>query len=281
MHCYFCGPSSLTSRKGKVRDNPNLRILECSNCGLVFLNDFKHITDDFYKKSGMHGVEKVSMEDWLAETAEDDERRFKTFKNFFKKKTLLDFGCGAGGFLLRAENYAQKVCGIELEARVLSYWAGKFDIYDCLEKLRKNFDIITAFHVIEHLPDPIKTLKCLGKKLNKNGKIIIEVPNSEDALLTLYDCEDFQNFTYWSQHLYLFSMPTLLKLIDLAGFKPIFIDHVQRYPISNHLYWLSQGLPGGHLKWPFLNSLELSGAYSKNLAKIGKTDTLIAVIEKI
>ena len=54
--------------------------------------------------------------------------------------------------------------------------------------------------------------------------------------------------------------------------------HVQRYLISNHLYWLSRGNPGGHDHWAFLDSPEMDAAYENTLARIGKTDTLIACL---
>ena len=56
--------------------------------------------------------------------------------------------------------------------------------------------MITAFHVVEHLPDP-RAMVCMhDHMLYANGRIIVEVPSSEDALLTLYDCDAFQRFTY-------------------------------------------------------------------------------------
>ena len=78
--------------------------------------------------------------------------------------------------------------------------------------------------------------------------MIIEVPNSSDALLTLYENEPFQNFTYWSQHLFLFNEKTMTELVKKAGLKLNWIKHVQRYPLSNNLYWLAKGEPGGHQK---------------------------------
>ena len=142
-----------------------------------------------------------------------------------------------------------------------------------------GYDLITAFHVIEHLPDPLQVLKSLAEKLSLNGQIIIEVPNSEDALLTLYDCDAFQHFTYWSQHLFLFNSNNLNLLARKAGLKVKAIQHIQRYPLSNHLHWLSKGMPGGHKAWSFIDSPELNNAYVNALAAIGKTDTLVAFLE--
>ena len=142
-----------------------------------------------------------------------------------------------------------------------------------------SFDLITAFHVVEHLSDPRSILCEFKKYLAPNGQIVIEVPSSSDALLTLYESEPFQHFTYWSQHLYLFNAKTLETLVQQSGLKVISIQQYQRYPLSNHLYWLSKGKPGGHKFWSFLDSPLLQQAYADTLARIGQCDTLIAHLE--
>ena len=142
-----------------------------------------------------------------------------------------------------------------------------------------GFDLITAFHVLEHLPDPREMLRNLSNLLGEGGRMIIEVPSSEDVLLSLYDCAAFQDFTYWSQHLFLFNAQTLETLARQAGMRVVAIQQYQRYPLSNHLHWLSQGKPGGHQRWGFLDTPELTTAYGNALAAIGKTDTLIAHLE--
>ena len=144
---------------------------------------------------------------------------------------------------------------------------------------KKKIDLITAFHVIEHLQDPRKILENLKKFLSLEGFIVVEVPSASDALLLLYECEAFQNFTYWSQHLYLFNAKTLETLVQQSGLKVISIQQYQRYPLSNHLYWLSKGKPGGHKFWSFLDSPLLQQAYADTLARIGRCDTLIAHLE--
>lgn len=117
--------------------------------------------------------------------------------------------------------------------------------------------------------------------LAKNGRMVIEVPSSEDVLLTLYDSDTFQRFTYWSQHLYLLNAETLRRLAEQAGLRIVTIQQYQRYPLSNHLHWLSQDKPGGHQNWAFLDSPELKSAYGNALAAIGKCDTLIANLELV
>jgi len=136
------------------------------------------------------------------------------------------------------------------------------------------------FHVLEHISDPRSMLIELRKFLADEGQIIIEVPNAGDALLTLYQCEQFSHFTYWSCHLFLFTAKTLEMLFSQINLKVNYIKHVQRYPLSNHLYWIAKGRPGGHQKWHFLNSAELHASYEKQLAAIAKSDTIVASISK-
>jgi len=280
MSCYLCGSDSFHLRKGAVRDAPQLSIHECNHCGLVFLSSISHIQNGHYEASGMFGAEPIAIEKLLRVTEEDDLRRYEMLKSVLTNKKLLDFGCGAAGFLAKARYSTDSITGIEIEHRMQQYWNGKIKIYPDLNSAGGGYDLITAFHVVEHLNDPRETIRQLVNKLNPQGRLVIEVPNSDDALLTLYENSNFQKFTYWSQHLFLFNFNTLTQLACQAGCRVVSVQQHQRYPLSNHLYWLSHGLPGGHQKFNFIDSDLLNQAYEKSLAAIGKCDTLIAYLEK-
>ncbi len=136
------------------------------------------------------------------------------------------------------------------------------------------------FHVLEHIPDPKSILGELKEMLAGGGQIVVEVLNADDALLTFYNNSPFSHFTYWSCHLFLYTAKTLQMLFDQMNLKVNYIKQIQRYPLSNHLHWLANGKPGGHQKWHFLDSQELHAAYLKQLAAIGKCDTILASISK-
>ena len=284
MSCYLCKSDNYSKRTGSVRDNPDIDVLECSDCGLVYLSSLEHIQDKHYEESGMHDDEVPNIDKWLKETEFDDKRRYDFVKEKIANKNVLDFGCGVGGFLEMAKQSASNISGIELERALQhSFQERKLNVLSNLkeaQKESKKYNIITAFHVVEHLKNPKKILKDLSRLLTENGEMIIEVPNSNDVLLTLYENEAFQNFTYWSQHLFLFNAQTMAELIKQAGLKLNWIKHVQRYPLSNHLYWLSKGAPGGHKNWNFLNNNKLDSEYENQLASIGKTDTIIVGVSK-
>ena len=220
------------------------------------------------------------IDEWLRECERDDLRRFEAFKALIVNKRILDFGCGPGGFLLMARFLASKVSGVELEKRLQSHFSRNgLQVFHELESAPDSlYDVITAFHVIEHLSDPVKILQRLAAKMTDGARLIIEVPSSDDALLTLYESQPFSEFTYWSCHKFLFNSATLRQLAVKAGLRIEAIQHVQRYPLSNHLYWLAKGKPGGHRQWFFLSDKDLEQTYTARLAAIGKTDTLVAIL---
>lgn len=285
--CYLCGFTEFNKRAGSVRDKPELEIFECAACGLVFLSSFDHIRNGFYENSKMHDSEAmVDIRASLHEAARDDERRFQYLKAVLPNRRLLDFGFGAGGFLLRAREVAAVAHGVEPETRFRNHNQSQgLTVFQNLSEIPKEiqdggYDIITMFHVLEHIPDPRAILGELSGRLRKDGQLIIEVPNASDALLALYQCDQFSRFTYWSCHLYLFTGQTLSELANQAGMKVNYVKQVQRYPLSNHLYWLAKGLPGGHVKWNFMDSSSLNEAYEKQLASIGCCDTIIASLSR-
>lgn len=273
--CYLCNSENLKKRQGTVRDNDDLYILECVDCGLVFLSSFSHMEEAHSKDFNIH-VGQITLDQWVKETAFDDERRFNQFSRQISNKAILDFGCGTGGFLIRAKKVAGKTYGIDLEERLDEHYSkNDLEIYKRIEDFPHKVDIVFLFHVLEHFEDPINMIKKISGLLNPNGKIIIEVPNADDVLLTLYNSKPFSSFTYWSPHLFLYNNNTLSLLVKKAGLNKEYIKQYQRYPLANHMHWLVKEKPGGHKNWSFLDSEELTNAYADSLASIGKCDTII------
>lgn len=216
---------------------------------------------------------------WLKETEKDDERRLNFLKSKIKNKKILDLGCGIGGFIEKAQNFASIAKGIELEIAIQnSFKTRKLSVYsdikDAIDSKHK-WNLITAFHVLEHLSDPIKTLQEVSLLLENDGEIIIEVPNADDALLSLYTNDAFANFVFWAEHLFVFNESTLTSIIEKSGLKLNWVKHIQRYPLSNHLYWLSNNKPNGHEVWKFIKDSTLDQRYENQLAKKAITDTII------
>jgi SAM-dependent methyltransferase len=271
--CYLCSKDSFNIIHKGTRDDPKINVLRCTNCSLVFLD--KKTQSVHYEDSKMHGNNLPSVSEWLNQTDRDDERRFNHYREMINGKCILDFGCGAGGFLLRASKITQECFGVEVEARIKNHYGDLLNIYKDIDDLGCCFDIVFAFHVFEHLDDPLKILEKIKRKLKPGGAFIVEVPHSEDALLTLYGSSEFAKHSYWSNHLFLFNQFTLAKIGEKVGLKLRTVQGFQRYPLANHLYWLAKGIGGGHKHWGFLSNPILDEAYGLTLGSIGKTDTII------
>ena len=232
--------------------------------------------DRILKKKSKIGLVKTFKENIKTPMIEDDKRRVIQHNNILKSKRILDFGCGWGGFLKRTIK-AKFLAGIELRKECIFYIKKnikKIYISDNLNNLNEKYDIITMFHVLEHIPYQIETLKELKKKLTKNGKIIIEVPSADDFLLQL---KEFKKFTFWSEHLILHTENSLRKILEVSGFKKINIKYYQRYNFSNHLGWFIKRMPGGHNSYKNISDAKINKEYSDYLIRRKSTDTLIAI----
>ena len=149
---------------------------------------------------------------------------------------------------------------------------------DNLSKFNKNFDVITLFHVLEHIPKQVEILKEIRKKIKKNGKIIIEVPSALDYLIFI-DLPAFKKFTFWSEHLILHTEKSLKKVLKASGFKKIRVNYLQIYGYANHLGWLLTKKPGGHEYFKEYVDKKFDLDYRNYLIRRKQTDTLIAIAE--
>lgn len=270
----------------KTRDS-NIKSLKDKKSGIIFLEKYKRNLE-YYNKKKTNRIKiknqsfsnfNVKKQNIKTSNLNDDYRRYVQFKKLLKNKIILDYGCGKGGFLKYCKSNAKKVHGVEVNKYQKNLLAKNFIIEDSINKFNNNkFDIITCFHVIEHLPNQIEIISELLNKLKKKGKLILEVPSAHDFLLASDKLIEFKNFTMWSEHLILHTKQSLRKFIDIAGGKKNKIYFYQRYDLSNHFGWFIDRKPGGHDQ--HLLPSKLNNEYKNYLIKIKKTDTLIAIIEK-
>lgn len=145
------------------------------------------------------------------------------------KGTILDIGAGTGEFLLACQKKNWKAIGFEPNEKAKATAKNKgLTLVDDLHSLEQNaFDVITLWHVLEHIPDVEKQIAQLKKLLKPTGTVIIAVPNFKS-----YDAKHYQNF--WAaydvpRHLWHFSKTGIEKLFDkqnmnLDDVKPLWFD---------------------------------------------------------
>lgn len=267
----------------QVRDRKDVSVLKCAKSGVIYLSSTHHIEQSYYNdKKGASYWSASNREDGLKTTAEDDTRRFHQFKDLVKGKTYLDVGSGLGGVLDQFKTVAKEVSAIEPQDEIRDVLNSiGYKVYNSIESAPpKNVEVISLFHVFEHLTDPLGSLQNLHKLLTDNGKIIIEIPHGRDALIETYNLDSFKAFTFWSEHLILHTRQSLETFLKASGYKNIKVSGYQRYPLANHLYWLNKGQPGGQNHYSHLRNPKLEEEYAKQLDNIDQTDTLIAIAEK-
>tara|TARA_A100001015_G_scaffold207361_1_gene231889 strand:- start:4359 stop:5204 length:846 start_codon:yes stop_codon:yes gene_type:complete len=257
-----------------VRDDDSINVFKDNENGALVLDKIK---EQNYELKGLNYWDSNNVIEARNKTYDDDIRRYNQIKNI-NYTTLLDFGCGNGGLLkiIKNNHEDKNVIGLELNESLIEYLNNEnIPTYNDINKIPDNIDCIMLNHVLEHLYDPISSLKNIKYKMNEKTLLIIEVPHADDFLINEYNCNDFKKFTFWSEHLILHTEKSLLNLLNIVGFSNIKITYYQRYNIFNHLYWLSNGKPGGHKNNNY-NDNELIESYNNFLIKNKKTDTLIA-----
>lgn len=226
--CEICGSNEyvfLISRSDRY-SNEIFEYVQCVNCGLIYLNP----------RPSIHEIKKYYPMDYDAfdQTKLKDIRSINNYsiqlnyvEKYYKHKgSLLDIGCGIGGFLYSAKKRGWRVQGIEpnpIAVEMGKVLLGVNILTGSLEDVQlpdNFFDVITLWDVIEHLHHPEKTLMFCNKLLRDNGWIFFSIPN-----INSFDRYMFgEKWIGWDapRHLYLFNQEHIKKMLSNAGFN--FVD---------------------------------------------------------
>jgi cyclopropane fatty-acyl-phospholipid synthase-like methyltransferase len=180
-----------------------------------------------------------------------DERRRREFMcaavSVRPGQTLLDIGSGAGWFPIAMARAGARVTALDLSARNLDRIreiepAVHTCTGDALEPPAElgTFDWITAFEVLEHLPDPEAAVAAWKALLNPGGRIVIAVPYKEKIAYTL--CIHCNRKTPVHSHLHSFSGKSLARLLRsqglrMAGSCRVVSPHLVQFRINSLLRW--------------------------------------------
>jgi 2-polyprenyl-3-methyl-5-hydroxy-6-metoxy-1,4-benzoquinol methylase len=145
--------------------------------------------------------------------------KYNLIKPLLHQQGLLDVGCGTGSFLKHCQKAGVKVLGVEPsdEARAQAQ-LHNITVVDSLASLpHKQFDVITLWHVLEHIYDLPQTLSRLREVLDDHGTIFIAVPNWKSP-----DAGHYQS--YWAgydtpRHVWHFSRDNMIHLLENNGLK--------------------------------------------------------------
>jgi 2-polyprenyl-3-methyl-5-hydroxy-6-metoxy-1,4-benzoquinol methylase len=140
------------------------------------------------------------------------KNKLKLINSQFSKGRILDIGAGVGDFLLIAKNDGWQTIGIEPsdKAKNIAKKKGVSFVENLSELESNSFDVITMWHVLEHVPDIENQIKELKRLIKPFGTVIIAVPNFKS-----FDAHYYGNF--WAAydvpiHLWHFSKTSIKKL---------------------------------------------------------------------
>jgi len=144
-------------------------------------------------------------------------------------KSLLDYGTATGDFLEFMTKETFSVSGVEPNKKARTIANERLDnkVAVSIDELDNRFDVITLWHVLEHVPEPEKLIEKLKERLQPNGIILVAVPNFKS-----YDAGFYGK--YWAaydvpRHLWHFSANAVQKLfnrhkMELIAQKPLYFD---------------------------------------------------------
>ena len=176
--------------------------------------------DEYYdsKEYQSHNKSKNALLDKLYNSVK--KRSFKRKASLFHKEkdtqTILDVGAGTGDFLLYCKNLGYNISGTEptLKARKKAQEKGLELLQDINSFAGKKFDIITLWHVLEHVPNLYEIIDQLKSMLNVDGQLFVAVPNFKS-----YDAAYYKEF--WAAY----DVPRHLWHFDKKSMRDLFLTH--------------------------------------------------------
>lgn len=194
-------------------------LIKCDKCGLIFTNPRpdqqnigKYYADESYISHTNKANTPLNLAYKFVRTITLNQK-LTLIKKYTKAQSLLDFGCGSGVFLdfMKTKHYQIEGLETHTDTALNAEQLTKATIYQHLSNIQKDkYDIITAWHVIEHVHELKLTLNTLRKALKKDGYLFIAVPNhlSHDA-------------THYKENWAAYDVPKHLYHFDKASFKTL------------------------------------------------------------
>lgn len=219
--------SEFLKTKDYFLSGEDFTIVQCEKCGFRFVNPRPYEQDlgKYYESTEYisHHNEKRDLRNSLYSFVRNFtiQNKFNLVRKNSTGNKILDWGCGTGEFLANCQKNGWNVTGFEpnKNAREFAGIKHQIDVKDekGLAGLGKmEFDVITLWHVLEHIYNLEDAMATITKILKPSGTIIIAVPNSNS-----WDANQYKK--HWAaydvpRHLYHFTQTTISKLAESNNF---------------------------------------------------------------
>lgn len=245
IKCDICGSKDF-KKIYQIKDtltyfeNP-FDLVRCHNCELVFISPrpageamIHFYPEDFvayqmeYQDAALFDVKRKLVNFVSLKIANQRVDILRKHVNMNKNISLLDFGCGAGEFLMQVrQKFSCSVLGVDFAGPPIEKCKLKgVECFTVEEFENKNFffDVVTLWHVLEHTSSPNKLLQDLQSKMKQSGVLFIVVPNWNSLENKIFKARSF--LLDPPRHLYQFSEETITHLLEKNGFEVQSIDYI-------------------------------------------------------
>jgi 2-polyprenyl-3-methyl-5-hydroxy-6-metoxy-1,4-benzoquinol methylase len=204
-------------------------IVRCRGCGLLYLNPRPSATQlaRHYESEEYDPFQGTRTDRSLWDRFYAASRSFalswkrRTIEAYVEGGRILDIGCGTGEFLRYMQAAGWQVAGLEPDPRAARFAQERLRLpvtnagVDELARMTGEWDVITFWHVLEHLPNPLDALKAAARLLAPARMILVAIPNPDSLDAGVYG----YRWVAWDcpRHLVYFTSQTLSAAAEQIG----------------------------------------------------------------
>jgi 2-polyprenyl-3-methyl-5-hydroxy-6-metoxy-1,4-benzoquinol methylase len=231
LACNLCGSGdySVVFEAGVAQIS---RVVKCAGCGLLYANprargaDVDDIRD--YDAEWVYENRETTNK-WRTEKESLQVRDYGSTRKFLADKfpnrgTLVEIGCGLGYLLNFFKQDGWNAIGIEPNAGLCM--CARRDLGLTAMLATGSVTVATMMHVIEHVPDPMSTLREVHRILKPGGCFVMETPRYDTLMFKLLGRRE--RSVSCDGHIYFFTSDTLARIAAKAGFNLIKTEYVGR-----------------------------------------------------
>lgn len=263
--CNLCGSSRQTPLVVQHWFGEDFVVVRCADCGMIRTNPrpTREWKARFYDPDCNGLAEQMGGKEFVYAPAPDRLPSYQRLLHFITKRVpargrLVDIGAASGVFASMARDAGFEAFACDYSREALAYGEKHYGIRtiqspaEDIDAEDESFDVVTIFHTIEHLPDPLAVLRELHRILKPGGRIFLETPN----YLPHYFMQTRFGFIWplykwltkrqhgipWVpfDHYYHWTPQHLLEALRLAGFEEARSEHILGYRSNtkpNMIFW--------------------------------------------